>query len=174
MIKHVITGGPGSGKSALIKVLGENGFPTIKEAAKEIIFKEKKRGVPEPWLDKFFPDFQRKIFEEQLRREAEIPLDTKIVFIDRGIPDSLAYYKYKQFKPPQKLLDAVNKCKYEKVFFLKPLPLYRKTKYRVEDEEEAKEISKIIRKTYENLGYHPIIIPAVSIKERVNIILKNI
>lgn len=172
--KYVITGGPGSGKSTLIKALERKGFTIIKETAKEVIFKEKEKGVHEPWLDKSFPDFQRKIFELQLMKETKISSDIEMVFMDRGVPDSLAYYKHRNFKPPQELIDVVDKCNYEKIFFLEPLPLHEKTEYRAEDEKEAKKISKIIKKTYENLGYDLVIISSVNLEERADIILKNL
>ncbi|MDO8628127.1 MAG: AAA family ATPase, partial [Nanoarchaeota archaeon] len=39
-MKAVISGGPGTGKSTLLKKLGEQGFHTIPEAARAIIKEE--------------------------------------------------------------------------------------------------------------------------------------
>ncbi|MBU1198525.1 MAG: ATP-binding protein [Nanoarchaeota archaeon] len=172
--KYVLTGGPSSGKSTLLYALQNKGFLIVEESAKEIIYQEKERGINEPWLDKTFPDFQNKIFELQLKKESEIPEDAGVVFFDRGVPDSLIYFEYRKFEPPQKLLDIVGKCGYEKVFLLEQLQTHEKNDYRVEDEEESKLISGLIRQTYEKLGYDVIVIPPVSVEERLKLILKHV
>lgn len=174
MKKYVITGGPCSGKSTLLKALEKKGFAVVEEAAKEIIFLEKERGLNEPWLEDTFLDFQTKIVELQLKKEAEIPPNMGVIFIDRGLPDSLAYFKYRKFKPSKKLLECVKNRDYKKVFFLEQLPMHKKVDYRVENEDEASRISRIVKDTYENLGYDLIVVPAFDVEERVNLIIKYI
>ncbi|KYK26722.1 hypothetical protein AYK26_07225 [Euryarchaeota archaeon SM23-78] len=173
MKKYVITGGPSSGKSTLLRALEKKGFAVIEESAKEVIFLEKQRGVNEPWLEETFVDFQTKIVELQLKKEAEIPSDTDIVFIDRGVPDVLAYFKHRKFEPSQKLLECVKNRKYEKVFLLEQLPVHKKADYRVEDEQEAKRISQLIKQSYQSLGYDLISVPPLGVRKRVEFVLKN-
>ena len=171
MQKYIITGGPSAGKTALLRELGSRGIYIIEEAAKNVIFKEQKNGMKEPWLKK---DFQEKILDLQLKREGGIPSDKDIVVIDRGVPDGLAYYKHRNQEVPKELLESIAKCEYKKIFFLERLPDYEKTCFRAEEEEEAQRVSNLIKQTYKELGYEIIMVPSVSVKERAEFVLKNL
>ena len=143
MRKYILTGGPSSGKTSLLEELRKRGFCVVREAAKDFIIQEQQRGVKEPRLKK---DFQEKVLDIQLKREEEIPLGKEVVFIDRGIPDGLAFYIHRKQKPPQRLLESIAKCRYEKIFFLEHLNLYEETDFRTETEEESRNISNILKK----------------------------
>lgn len=47
--RYIITGGPGVGKTTLIKYLEEQGEAVIHEAATDIIKSEIDKGIEEPW-----------------------------------------------------------------------------------------------------------------------------
>src|SRR3989338_538036 len=87
---YILTGGPGTGKSSLILALEQRGEYTIREAAEDHIKLRQANGIKEPWTE---PDFQDLILDLQLRREERIPKETEKAFIDRGLPDGLAYAK---------------------------------------------------------------------------------
>jgi len=89
---YVLTGGPGSGKTTLLEELEKRRYKIDKEAAKDVILEEQGKGVKEPWQK---PDFQEKIVDLQLKRENELPRGNAVVFIDRGIPDGLAYCRFR-------------------------------------------------------------------------------
>jgi len=171
MKKYVLTGGPSSGKTSLLEELGRRGFYAIREAAKDFIIQKQQEGIKEPRLKK---DFQEKILDIQLKREAEIPPDKEVVFIDRGLPDGLAFYMHRKQKPLQRLLESIAKCEYEKIFFLEPLHLYEGTGFRTESEEESQNISNLLKRLYEDFGYEVVMVPPVSIKERAEFVLKRI
>ena len=172
MKKYIITGGASSGKSTLLAELGARGLYTVEEAAKEIILHKQQKGVGEPWLEH---DFQDKILDLQIEKEAKIPVDTEIALIDRGLHDSLAYYHYRDQEIPKKLLENILKCDYEKIFFLEPLKFFEKGKYRFEKGmNEAVRIAELIKKTYLNMGYEVIMIPPFSVKERADMVLEYI
>jgi predicted ATPase len=73
--RFILTGAPGSGKTAMIRQLDLDGFPVVEEAATDVIAAAQARGVLEPWLDPSFigfitPTHARTIsFEESLRFE---------------------------------------------------------------------------------------------------------
>jgi predicted ATPase len=49
MRRHVLTGAPGAGKTALANALRERGYPVVAEAATDVIAEEQARGVAQPW-----------------------------------------------------------------------------------------------------------------------------
>lgn len=49
MRRFILTGAPGSGKTAIMRQLELDGFSVVEEAARDIIALEQARGVAEPW-----------------------------------------------------------------------------------------------------------------------------
>ena len=84
--KFVITGGPGTGKTSIIQKLSTD-FIVFPEVAREIL-KNKE----------YCFDVQYEIFVEQVKQNKEANLIDGKIFFDRGIPDSLAYFRYNQFR----------------------------------------------------------------------------
>jgi len=165
--KYILTGGPGTGKSTLLMELHKRGIYAMKEAAEYLI----QRGIrPENGLE----SFQRKLLETQLEWEREIPLEIKIAFSDRGIPDGIAYYKIGNLEPPKKLLEAARNTNYAGIFILDPLLTYQNTDVRRENEETALRIHEEIKRVYEELGYKPFRIPNSSLKYRTEFTLDMI
>ncbi len=168
---YVLTGGPGSGKTTLLEELGNRRHLIVKEAAKDVILEEQEKGVKEPWLRN---DFQEKIVDLQLKRENDLPRGNAVIFLDRGIPDGLAYCRFRNQKVPRNLYLAMKICDYEKIFLLERLPDYEKTGFRAEEEEDAKKISELIKQVYEQLGYEVIVVPPLALKERADFVIKNL
>jgi predicted ATPase len=66
MKRYVLTGAPGAGKTSVLRVLHEQGFAVVEEAATDVIGREQERGCAEPWQD---PSFIDKITELQVQRQ---------------------------------------------------------------------------------------------------------
>jgi len=66
MRRFILTGAPGSGKTAIIRQLELDGFSVVEEAATDIIALEQARGVAEPWTH---ASFIGSITELQRRRQ---------------------------------------------------------------------------------------------------------
>lgn len=172
MRKYIITGPSCSGKSTLIQELEARGFSVIKELAKSHILEQKEKGIDEPWLRE---DFQPALLNLQFEQESKIPEDANIIFLDRGVHDIVAFFEHRQQQVPEELAKKIKDYKYEKVFFLEQLNFFDKEGFRAEkDASEAKSISKLIRKNYENSGHKIITVPAISVKERADLIVKNL
>jgi len=62
------------------------------------------------------------ILDIQLEQEAMLSPD-EVVFLNRAIPDALAYYYFLNLPTNDKLLNAMNIHKYKKVFILDRLPI---------------------------------------------------
>lgn len=171
MKKYVLTGGPGSGKSSIILALELMGENVINEAAEDYIRYRQAMGVKEPWKE---ADFQDKILELQLRRESNIPEGTGRIFMDRGVPDGLAYAQ-PGTKAYKRLENAAKETSYEKkVFVVEPLSSCEKTAVRRENLEEAVKLGEKLEEVYRKLGYEPVKIPAGPLEERVTELLKNL
>jgi predicted ATPase len=164
----VITGPPSSGKTSLINKLQEKGYLICPEVAREIICYTLRSGFLRSHLPRDSLALQREILAVTLRREHLLSPD-KMIFFDRGIPDSIAYFNYHHFEP-QVAIRACSFRRYAHVFYCEGLPVI-KDNIRLEDDNIAKEIGEFIIAAYESLGYQLIYLPAVSIHERLQMIM---
>ncbi|MBD3253153.1 AAA family ATPase [Candidatus Pacearchaeota archaeon] len=162
--KFIITGGPCTGKTSIISELGRE-FRIFKEAAREVYNSEERDITSE--------NFQKAIFEKQLENEEQVEKYPGVIFFDRGLADTVAYYKYYGFEVPEELLQKCKNADYEIIFFLDFVP-YEKDKMRYEDKEEAKKIHELIYNSYKDLGYKIVKVPLMSVKERAEFIKKFI
>lgn len=163
--KYILTGGPGSGKSSILLELELRGEYTIREAAEDVIRRSQADGIEMPWER---PDFQERILQLQIQREKAIPKGIERAFIDRGIPDGLAYAQdgtktYWQIGAAIPIYDGV--------FLIENLGQTATNKVRRENQEEALKLERKFGSIYEALGYKVQRIPAGSVKERAKAIL---
>ena len=171
---YIITGGPGFGKTELINGFRAKGYPCSGEFARETIEKQQKTGGELlPW--KKPKQFQEEIL--RLRKEfyESVP-EQSIAFADRGIPDQLAFSRYKGFGVPEILKVSAEKYRYaSKVFVTPPWPeIFVNDSIRSETFEEAVLIHQTILETYLQLDYEIIEIPLIPVRERLIYILQII
>jgi predicted ATPase len=168
--KYILTGGPCSGKTTLLNELARQGYQTVPEAARMIIdYQQATGGNILPWTDR--EAFQKAVIRVQLSLEARLRDET--TFLDRGLADGLAYYKLDGVEPPRELTEAVRDNGYEKVFFLEQRQEYQQDDARKEDEEEARRIGELLKKTYQELGYEVIDLPMLDEPEERAELLKE-
>jgi len=173
-LKYVITGGPGVGKTSIIRALSKIGFDTVPEAGrqiKETLITQPPNGTFNHSLSIF--RLQMKILEAQLSCERKLPKN-KIVFLDRGIPDGIAYFLVNGLKPPKKLMRISKNQRYDKIFLLQPLQIYSQDNIRDESLEKANRIQEMISSVYRRLEYEVISIPSMSLSDRLNYIFKHL
>lgn len=168
---YVVTGGPDSGKTTTVEYLSKLGYHTVAEYARLLIDKELAKGKTIEEIRKNRKKFQDNALELKLELEKKTPKD-RTVFLDRGVPDTLAYYRFLKLKVPKRLF-VIGKNRYKKVFLLDILT-YKKDYARIESKKEAEEIHRQIKKAYKELGYGILRIPVMSVENRVKMILKNI
>ena len=90
----VIIGGPGSGKTTLIEGLIQQGYTCYPEISREVTLEARKQGVEQLFLEQPLL-FSELLLEGRKKQYAEAIDDKEnIVFLDRGIPDVLAYMHY--------------------------------------------------------------------------------
>ena len=108
----------------------------------------------------------------QIEQEAMLsPQDT--VFLDRALPDALAYYYFLNLQPGERIKTAIKIYRYKKIFILDLLPLVQDYA-RKEDEEAQKKIHELLIRVYTELNLPIIFIPVLPPNERVDFILKNL
>ncbi len=178
--KYVITGGPCSGKTKTLEALGRQGFLTVQEAARIVVAEERKGNAHIKTWNGDVSERQERILNLQLKLEREGKERAKrqgkgIMFIDRGIPDGIVYYKISEMLLPEKLIEESKpeRRNYEKIFFLEPIS-YRCDAVRKEPLEIARQMHDLLYKTYKDLGYKIIKVPSMPIKERVKFIKENL
>lgn len=90
---YVLTGTPGSGKTAIVRQLEIDGYRVVEEAATDVIALDHALGRPEP---SSMPGFVDKIVSLQRRREllAGGGSDGQVVFFDRSPICTLALCRY--------------------------------------------------------------------------------
>ena len=162
----------GLGKTTVINLLMERGYKTTIEHARHYIdtMKEEGRTVEEIRANK--RKFQLGVLDMQIEQEAELsPSET--VFLDRAIPDAMAYYRFLKLEYDKILLDAMKEVAYKKIFILDRLPFVNDYA-RTEDEQAQKLIHQLIIEVYQSLGFPVVFVPVISPDERVEFILKNL
>jgi len=169
--KHVITGGPGIGKSTVVNLLADRGYKTVSESARYVIEREQRLGTNSlPWIN--LKSFQQLVMDRQLEQESILP-NSKTVFLDRGLVDGFGYCAKSGIEAPLRMVE-LSQGRYSKIFLLDPLPNYENDTVRLEDEVEAKIIHRAISEAYRLFGYELITVPVLLPDERVDYILARI
>lgn len=169
---YVLTGAPSSGKTTTLKALEKKGYKVFYEWARVYIDEEMKKGRTLKEIRKDELAFQRKILKLKVDFEKKLS-KKKLVFMERGIPDSTAYMEMCGTKNDNYLIKALKKCNYKKIFLLELLK-YELDYARTESQEEAQLLEKLLEKSYTDLGIKVIRVPKMSVSKRVKFIIDNL
>jgi predicted ATPase len=168
---YVITGGPGFGKTTVLNLLAEKGFPVCSEIARELLATNK--SVNE-WIEtnKLPVDFERQVAEGRMNFINTIEPNT-LAFSDRGLPDQIAFSWFKKKMHSNFIEEVVKTCRYAPFVFVTPpwKAIYCQDEIRQENFEEASEIHRYILKAYLKCNYKIIDLPLKYPEERVDFIL---
>jgi predicted ATPase len=170
---YVITGGPSTGKTTLQAEMAKLGYKTVEEAARLEIDDAVSRGIT---VEEFREDekrFQDEVVRRRVKLEAQVPKD-EVVFLDRGMQDSLAYYRYYDFDIEPWVFDFIKDTTYGKVFLMEPLGIYKQDYARTEVRDFNDYISDLLYDAYVEYGMQPVRVPPVSVEERVKIVLEHV
>lgn len=169
---NVITGGPCTGKTTVINILSERGYKTTIEHARHYIDTQKITGRTIEEIRENKREFQLGILNMQIEEEATLDVSEQ-VFLDRALPDAMAYYQFLGLEYDDRLIEQCNKYCYKRVFILARLPLTNDYA-RLEDEAEQIRIHNLIIKVYESFPCPIIHVPVLPTEERVDYILRNL
>ncbi len=171
----VITGGPGTGKTTIIDQLIEQGHTCYPEISRAITLEAKKEGFEQLFLEK--PLLFSELLLEGRKKQLQSALNEtdSTVFLDRGIPDILAYMHYIGDSYPSFFDQACKDCNYSKVFILPPWEeIYESDEARYENFEQAKLIFDHLKETYQTYGYQLVEVPTGTVNERISFILSEL
>ena len=169
---YVITGGPSTGKTTVINKLQEQGYKTTIEHARHYIDTMRSEGQTVEEIRANKRKFQLGVLDMQIEQEASLNSDD-IVFLDRAIPDAMAYYQFLKLDYDTKLIEAMHNVSYKKIFILNRLPLI-KDYARTEDEAAQKKIHRLIINVYKSLPFPIAFVPVLNPNQRVKYIINNL
>ena len=167
---YVITGGPSSGKTTTVNLLNTRGYKTTIEHARHYLDLKRNSGKTVEEVRKHRAEFQSGVLDMQIEQEKNLSPDD-VVFLDRAIPDGLAYYRFLNLPMDKKLLKALSLVSYKKIFILDCLP-FVKDYARIEDDLAQKRIQVLLKEVYASLPFPVIYVPVLQPEERVDFILK--
>jgi predicted ATPase len=172
---HVITGGPGSGKTSLIDTLAAEGVRHMPEAGRAIIQDQLDiGGTALPWSDREAFAALMLAWEMRSYREA-VGAPGPIIF-DRGIPDVIGYLRLCGLPVPAFIVRAAERRRYaSKVFIAPPWPeIFEQDGERKQTLAEAEATYHAMVDAYSDQGYQLITLPLAPIAERARFVRERI
>jgi predicted ATPase len=172
---HVVTGGPGSGKTTLIEALARAGYAHTLEAGRAIIQDQLAIDGPAlPWRDPLA--FSELMLGWEMRSYRMAEATTGPVFFDRGVTDVIGYLTLVGRPVPEHLMRAAERLRYNRrVFVAPPWPaIFTRDAERKQTPEEAVRTYEALVKVYTSQGYELISLPLAPVEQRVRFVLDTI
>ena len=171
MKRFILTGAPGSGKTAILRQLELDGFSVIEEAATHIIAAAQAHGLEKPWEHPSFLDDIVTLQRDRQLRASHQP--DNIQFHDRSAVCTAALATYLGFAITPALTAELERIKTEsifenQVFFIRNLGFITNTEARRITFEETIRFERIHEETYRDHGFNLIYIDPAPVNDRVS------
>jgi predicted ATPase len=167
---YVLTGAPGAGKTAILRLLEASGYPVVEEAATDVIALGHALGIAEPWHD---PGFIDKVIALQRQRQESIrETQDTAVFFDRSPACTLALSRYLGFTASRLLCSEVSRVITEGIyepiaFFIRNQGFVQPTPARQISFLDSLDFERLHEQVYRELGFQLINVPAGPLADRV-------
>ena len=165
----VFTGGPGVGKTTLLRHLEAMGEIVVEESARAVIRENvASGGGGTPWIDN--EAFVAQTAARDVANFDRLAGETRRVFFDRGIADS---YGANGATPSVELVEAIRTRRYNRQVFVFPpwREIYETDAERRQDWAEAEATFGRVLRLLPHFGYEPIIVPKASTAVRAEFVL---
>ena len=177
MKRYILTGTPGSGKTAILRMLEVAGYLVVEEAATDIIALRQAQGIPEPWTRPSFIDDITNLQKQRQTQTSE--LSAGVQFYDRSPICTYALSIYLGFPTSIALSKEMERIKegqiYQKqVFFIENLGFVEPTQARRISFEDSLRFEKIHEETYRSFGYEIVRVAPQKLSARVEKIKRYI
>jgi predicted ATPase len=173
MKRFILTGAPGSGKTALLRQLELAGFSVVEEAATDFIALAQTQGVSEPWTH---PSFIDSVVDLQRRRQLRASCEPAgIQFHDRSVVCTVALAEYLGHPVSSLLSRELKRIETEaifqkRVFFVRNLGFITPTEARRISFEECLRFERIHEEIYRGFGFELVFVEPGSVSDRVSAI----
>lgn len=170
---YVLTGAPGAGKTAVLRLLEIDGHAVVEEAATDAIALANALGSAQPWRDQSFIDT---IVTLQRQRQRSVRTAANAtVFFDRSPVCTLALSRFLGFTTSDLLAAEVDRVVAEgvydsTVFLIRNLGFVQATAARRISFEDSLVFEKVHEETYRELGFHLVEVPAGPLHDRVALV----
>ncbi len=175
MKRILLTGGPGTGKTTILSELHKRGYNCLQEISRNIILEAQQRGIQQLFLT-HPKEFNTKLLNGRITQfKTCCEYQDNFVFLDRGLPDIMAYNNYVKAETSDAVIKATKEHTYDFVFVFPPWKnIYKNDNERYETFEEAQKIYNSLKQTYIDLGYEIFEVPTGEVSQRANYILNII
>ena len=139
--KIVFAGGPATGKTTLIQTLELRGYACAQEVSRQVTLEARENGITQLFVSDPLL-FSEKLLEGRVNQFKEAHKSkASLVFLDRGIPEVLAYLDRGNTPYPNHFTKACEDNQYDRVFIFPPWEeIYTSDNERYEDYQEALKI----------------------------------
>jgi predicted ATPase len=172
---HVLTGGPGSGKSTLIAALAQARVATSPEVGRQVIREQLAAGGGAlPWADELA--FAEAMWPREVAAHAVALATGRAVVLDRGAPDVVGFLRVSGLSVPPHIDAVARNTRYNSRVFLAPFwpEIYAHDAERKQSPEVAAATEAVMRATYADNGYTLVELPRAPVAERVRFILDRL
>lgn len=171
--RYVLTGAPGSGKTAILHALQRRGFDVVGEAATDVIALQQAEGDDTPWAR---PAFIDDIVTMQRNRQVEAARRPSAVQVfDRSPVCTLALCHYLGYPISAELSAELDRITSDniydrRVFFVRDIGFCEPTAARRITFDDSLDFGRVHAETYRTLGYDLVDIPAGPVADRTSLI----
>jgi predicted ATPase len=170
MPSYILTGAPGAGKTAVLRLLEAVGYPVVEEAATDVIALGQAQGCAEPWNEHEF--IAKVITLQRRRRDAVAHLArNRGVFFDRSPVCTLALSRFLGRPAPGLLTREISRILaggvYDpRAFFIRNQGFVESTAARRISFEDSLAFERLHEQTYRDLGFQLTDVPPAPLAAR--------